>query len=98
MKISNNHKYVIINFNVDAPNLIRKIIIEKLNKVIEAAVIEECLLGLNDNIMRSLVLNMVRNILKETIEDGFEVVCDEVNNTPEIIDHHKLVCDIFLED
>ena len=98
MIISNEHKYVIINFNVNTMDLTRKTFIKKLTKVIEDAVIEECLLALNDNIMRSLVLNMVRNILKETIEDDFGVVCDESNNTLEIIKDHKLVCDIFLEE
>ena len=55
----------------------------------------------NDSFTRSQFVNLVDPFLRDVqsrrgIQD-FRVVCDETNNTPEIIDRNEFVGDIFIK-
>ena len=71
-----------------------------LEKAIEAAS-QTTLFELNDEITRAQFKNLVEPFLRDVqsrrgITD-FRVICDDTNNTPEIIDRNEFVGDIFVK-
>lgn len=55
----------------------------------------------NDDITRNSLLNMIRPYLRGVQGnrgiDEFLVICDETNNTPQIIDNNTLVVDVYVK-
>ena len=55
----------------------------------------------NDNVTRTLFKNNVNPFLRDIQSKrgmyDFLVVCDETNNTPEIIDRNEFVADIYIK-
>ena len=71
-----------------------------LKKVIGAAA-RSLLFEQNDDITRNLFINAVTPLL-ETIRGqrgitDFRVICDDTNNTPDIVDSNQFVADIFVK-
>jgi len=62
---------------------------------------EAVLFELNDQITRSNFVNIVEPYLRDVQAKrglyGFLVVCDETNNTPDVIDNNEFRADIFLK-
>jgi len=69
---------------------------QALQKAAEAQLFE-----LNDQITRSNFVNIVEPYLRDVEAKrglyGFLVICDETNNTPDIIDNNEFRADIFLK-
>jgi len=69
---------------------------QALNKAAQAQLFE-----LNDDITRSNFVNIVSPFLRDIQAKrglfDFLVVCDETNNTPDIIDNNEFRADIFLK-
>ena len=69
---------------------------QALQKAAEAQLFE-----LNDQITRSNFINIVEPYLRDVEAKrglyGFLVICDESNNTPDIIDNNEFRADIFLK-
>ena len=71
-----------------------------LEKAIEAAS-QTTLFEFNDDVTRAQFKNLVEPFLRDVqsrrgITD-FRVICDDTNNTPEIIDRNEFVGDIFVK-
>ena len=62
---------------------------------------ESVLFELNDEITRANFVNIVEPYLRDVEAKrglyGFRVICDETNNTPDIIDNNEFRADIFLK-
>jgi len=86
------------------PSAFQKINIRRLFIVLEKAIATAAkyqLFEFNDSFTRAQFVNMVEPFLREVrgrrgIYD-FEVVCDERNNTPEVIDRSEFVADIYIK-
>ena len=86
------------------PSAFQKINVRRLFIVLEKAIATAAkyqLFEFNDSFTRSQFKNMVEPFLREVrgrrgIYD-FEVVCDERNNTPEVIDRSEFVADIYIK-
>jgi len=72
----------------------------QLKKLIKPA-IRSVLFEQNDSTTRTRISNEINRLLRKIQgEDGitdFKVVCDETNNTPDIIDSNNLVVDVFVK-
>ena len=72
----------------------------QLKKLIKPA-IRSVLFEQNDSTTRTRISNEITRLLRKIQgEDGitdFKVVCDETNNTPDIIDSNNLVVDVFVK-
>jgi phage tail sheath protein FI len=71
-----------------------------LEKAIEQAS-QTTLFEFNDEITRRQFINLVEPFLRDVqarrgIQD-FRVICDDTNNTPEIVDRNEFVGDIFVK-
>ena len=66
-----------------------------------APAIREVLFEQNDSTTRTRVNIAITQFLRKVqAEDGiseFKVVCDETNNTPDIIDSNQLIVDVFVK-
>ena len=71
-----------------------------MNKALEGAANAQ-LFELNDSVTRSNFVNIVEPYLRDVESKrgiyGFLVVCDETNNTPDIIDNNEFRADIYLK-
>ena len=69
---------------------------QALQKAAEAQLFE-----LNDQVTRANFINIVEPYLRDVEAKrglyGFLVICDETNNTPDIIDNNEFRADIFLK-
>ena len=71
-----------------------------LEKAISAAARDQ-LFEFNDDITRTNFVNIIEPFLRDVqakrgISD-FLVVCDETNNTPDVIDRNEFIADIFIK-
>lgn len=88
----------------DRPSAFDRINVRRLFLTLERAISEAAksvLFEFNDEFTRASFVNLVEPFLREVkgrrgITD-FRVVCDETNNTPEIIDRNEFVATIFIK-
>ena len=86
------------------PSALDRINVRRLLIVLQKAIATAAkfqLFELNDDITRTVFINSVEPFLREVqgrrgLTD-FEVVCDETNNTPEVIDTNRFVGDIYIQ-
>ena len=86
------------------PSAFDRINVRRLFLVIERAIGEaakQVLFELNDDFTRAEFTNIVEPFLREIqgrrgITD-FRVVCDETNNTPQIIDQNQFIASVFIK-
>lgn len=80
---------------VDFPRTIDEI------REILTVILEQYRGHLNDQLTRGLIRTRVNNLLIELVQvrvlSDHLVVCDDSNNTPEMIDDHKLQVDIYIQ-
>lgn len=89
---------------LDKPSAFDRINVRRLFIVLEksiATAAESTLFEFNDEFTRAQFKNMVEPFLRDVqgrrgIYD-FRVVCDETNNTPEVIDSNRFVGDIYIK-
>ncbi len=89
---------------LNRPSVFGYINVRRLFIVLEKAIAsasEVFLFYLNTDVTRSQFVNLVEPFLREVkgrqgLYD-FKVICDESNNTPEVIDEHTMVGDIYLK-
>ena len=88
----------------DRPSAFDRINVRRLFLTLERAISEAAksvLFEFNDEFTRASFVNLVEPFLREVkgrrgITD-FRVVCDETNNTPEIIDRNEFIATIFIK-
>lgn len=87
-----------------APSALDRINVRMLLIVIQKAItraLKPFVFEANDPFTRenifSLVSNYMNNILARRGVYEFKVVCDETNNTAQVIDQNKLLCDLFVK-
>ena len=88
----------------DRPSAFDRINVRRLFLTLERAISEAAksvLFEFNDEFTRAQFVNIVEPFLREVkgrrgITD-FRVVCDETNNTPEIIDRNEFIATIFIK-
>jgi hypothetical protein len=86
------------------PSAFDRINVRRLFLILERAIgraAEQVLFEFNDEFTRAEFVNIVEPVLREVqgrrgITD-FRVVCDETNNTPEVIDRNEFKADIFIK-
>ena len=86
------------------PSAFDRINVRRLFIVLEKAIAraaKSTLFEFNDEFTRSMFVNMVEPFLRDVqgrrgIYD-YKVVCDETNNTPEVIDSNRFVGDIYIK-
>jgi len=86
------------------PSAFDRINVRKLFLVVERAIEQAAkaqLFELNDettrNIFRSIVEPFLRDVQSRRGVTNFEVICDESNNGPAVIDNNEFVADIFIQ-
>ena len=89
---------------LSTPSAFDRINVRKLFLVVEKAIEQAAkaqLFELNDettrNIFRSIVEPFLRDVQSRRGVTNFEVICDETNNTPAVIDNNEFVADIFIQ-
>lgn len=89
---------------LSTPSAFDRINVRKLFLVVEKAIEQAAkaqLFELNDettrNIFRSVVEPFLRDVQSRRGITNFEVVCDESNNTPAVIDNNEFVANIFIQ-
>lgn len=86
------------------PSAFDRINVRRLFLILERAIgraAEQVLFEFNDEFTRAEFVNIVEPVLREVrgrrgITD-FRVVCDETNNTPEVVDRNEFKADIFIK-
>ena len=86
------------------PSAFDRINVRRLFLVIERAISqagENVMFEFNDEFTRAEFVNIVEPFLREVqgrrgISD-FRVVCDETNNTPEVVDRNEFVASVFIK-
>jgi hypothetical protein len=86
------------------PSAFDRINVRRLFIVLEKAIAIAAkyqLFEFNDNFTRSMFVSMVEPFLRDVqarrgVYD-FKVICDETNNTPEVIDSNRFVADIYIK-
>ena len=86
------------------PSAFDRINVRRLFIVLEKAIAvaaRQSLFEFNDDFTRAQFVNLVEPFLRDVQSRrgifDFRVVCDETNNTPEIIDRNEFVGDIFVK-
>ena len=89
---------------LSTPSAFDRINVRKLFLVVEKAIEQAAkaqLFELNDettrNIFRSIVEPFLRDVQSRRGVTNFEVICDESNNTPAVIDNNEFVADIYIQ-
>ncbi len=89
---------------LSTPSAFDRINVRKLFLVVEKAIEQAAkaqLFELNDettrNIFRSIVEPFLRDVQSRRGITNFEVVCDESNNTPAVIDNNEFIADIYIQ-
>jgi hypothetical protein len=85
------------------PSLLNRLNVRLLLIVVSTALksfLEDYLFELNDRATRSEIEQKISdymgNILARRGVTRFQVICDETNNTPQVIDNNQLICDVLL--
>ena len=89
---------------LNRPSAIDRINVRRLLLVLERAIAraaESVLFEFNDEFTRAEFVNIVEPVLREVkgrrgLTD-FRVVCDETNNTAEVIDRNEFIASIFIK-
>lgn len=86
------------------PSAFDRINVRRLFIVLEKAIsiaAKYQLFEFNDSFTRNMFVNMVDPFLRDIQSRrglyGFKVICDETNNTPEVIDSNRFVADIYIK-
>ena len=86
------------------PSALDRINVRRLLIVMQKAISTAAkfqLFELNDEITRTVFVNSVEPYLRDILSrrglNAFKVVCDETNNTPEVIDNNRFVGDIYVQ-